>query len=171
MSGNRVEGDDVKGMTVNLWFDTQALDAAEFYVSVFPNSKLGKAARYSDAAAHATGRPVGSVMTVAFELNGQAFVGLNGGPQFKFSEAVSFIVNCESQSEIDHFWEKLSDGGQEGQCGWLKDKFGLSWQIVPTALGEMLSNPAGGRTDRAMAAMLQMKKMDIQTLRDAYDGK
>src|SRR5881409_3852826 len=117
-----------------LWFDHQAEDAVNFYVSIFKNSKIGSVTRYAEEAAKASGRPKGSVMTVAFELNGQEFVALNGGPIFKFTEAISFVVNCETQAEVDHFWEKLSGGGQEVQCGWLKDRFGVSWQVVPTVL-------------------------------------
>src|SRR5438034_7121803 len=123
-----------------LWFDHQAEDAVNFYVSIFKNSKIGSVTRYAEEAAKASGRPKGSVMTVAFELNGQEFVALNGGPIFKFTEAISFVVNCETQAEVDHFWEKLSGGGQEVQCGWLKDRFGVSWQVVPTVLGEMLQD-------------------------------
>jgi predicted 3-demethylubiquinone-9 3-methyltransferase (glyoxalase superfamily) len=160
----------MKGITSCLWFDHQAEEAARFYTSVFKNSRLGSISRYGDAGAHASGRPQGSVMTVEFELAGQKFLGLNGGPEFKFSEAVSFIVNCENQQEIDEFWTKLSEGGSEGPCGWLKDKFGLSWQVAPTALGEMLADRDPARTERVMAAMLTMQKLDLAALRRAYDG-
>src|SRR6058998_242044 len=152
-----------------LWFDNQAEDAVNFYVSIFKNSKIGSVTRYAEEAAKASGRPKGSVMTVAFELNGQEFVALNGGPIFKFTEAISFVVNCETQAEVDEYWEKLSAGGQEVQCGWLKDKYGLSWQIVPTILGEMLSDPDPKKAERVMKAMLQMKKIDIKGLKQAYE--
>jgi predicted 3-demethylubiquinone-9 3-methyltransferase (glyoxalase superfamily) len=160
----------MKGITSCLWFEDQAEAAARFYTSVFKNSTLGNISRYGDAGAQAARRPKGSVMTVEFELAGQKFLGLNGGPEFKFSEAISFIVNCENQQEIDEFWSKLSEGGSEGPCGWLKDKFGLSWQIVPTALGEMLADQDPERAERVMASMLQMQKLDIAALRRAYDG-
>src|SRR5216117_850307 len=139
-----------------LWFDHQAEDAVNFYVSIFKNSKIGSVTRYVEEAAKASGRPKGSVMTVAFELNGQEFVALNGGPIFKFTEAVSFVVNCETQAEIDHFWDALTaGGGQEVQCGWLKDRFGLSWQIVPTVLNELLTG-SPDKAQRAMAALMKM---------------
>ena len=128
-----------------------------------------KIARYGDAGAQVSGRPKGTVMTVAFQLEGQKFVALNGGPQFKFIEAISFVVNCQTQEEVDEYWEKLSAGGQEVQCGWLKDKYGLSWQIVPTILGEMLSDPDPKKAERVMKAMLQMKKIDIKGLKQAYE--
>ena len=140
-----------------------------FYTSIFKNSKIGKIARYGDAGAQVSGRPKGTVMTVAFQLEGQKFVALNGGPQFKFIEAISFVVNCQTQEEVDEYWEKLSAGGQEVQCGWLKDKYGLSWQIVPTILGEMLSDPDAKKAERVMKAMLQMKKIDIKGLKQAYE--
>jgi len=150
-----------------LWFDKQAEEAANFYTSIFKNSKVGKVTRYGE------GGPghKGSVMTVAFELDGQDFVALNGGPVFKFTEAVSFVVNCESQKEVDHFWEKLSAGGEEVQCGWLKDKFGLSWQVVPTVLSEMLQDKDAQKAKRVMAAMLKMKKIDIAELWRAYEAR
>jgi predicted 3-demethylubiquinone-9 3-methyltransferase (glyoxalase superfamily) len=154
-------------ITPFLWFDKDAEDAAKFYTSIFKNSKVGKIARYGDAGPG----PKGSVMTVEFELNGEQFVALNGGPEFKFTEAISFVVNCESQEEIDYFWGKLTAGGQEVQCGWLKDKFGLSWQIVPTAIGKMLSDPDPAKSQRVMKAMLEMIKIDLPTLQRAYDGK
>lgn len=150
----------------NLWFDTQAEEAASFYVSVFKNSRIGAVSRYTEAGP----RPVGTVMTVEFELDGQAFVGINGGPQFPFSEAVSFQVNCETQDEVDYYWERLSDGGQEGPCGWLKDRYGLSWQVVPTGMEELVSDPDPQRAERAMQAMFGMTKLDIAALRRAADG-
>ena len=154
-----------------LWFDHQAEDAVNFYVSIFKNSKIGSVTRYVEEAAKASGRPKGSVMTVAFELNGQEFVALNGGPIFKFTEAISFVVNCETQAEVDHFWEKLSGGGQEVQCGWLKDRFGVSWQVVPTVLVEMLHDKDREKSRRAMAAMLKMKKLNVEALKKAYEGR
>jgi predicted 3-demethylubiquinone-9 3-methyltransferase (glyoxalase superfamily) len=148
-----------------LWFDMQALEAANFYTSIFKNSKLGKVSYYGDGAP----LPKGTVLTVTFELNGQEFMGLNGGPIFKFTEAVSFIVNCETQAEIDYYWTKLTaDGGQEVQCGWLKDKYGLSWQIVPTALGKMMEDKDPAKTTRVMQALMKMVKLDINGLQKAY---
>jgi predicted 3-demethylubiquinone-9 3-methyltransferase (glyoxalase superfamily) len=162
----------MKGITPNFWFDKEAEDAAELYVSIFPNSKINHVARYGDAASQVAGRPNGTVMTVAFELDGKPFVALNGGPMFKFNEAVSFIVNCESQDEVDHYWNALTaDGGSESRCGWLKDKFGLSWQIVPTQLGALLSSGDRGRSERVMAALLKMNKLDVAALQRAYDGE
>jgi predicted 3-demethylubiquinone-9 3-methyltransferase (glyoxalase superfamily) len=154
-------------ITPFLWYDSNAEDAARFYTSIFKNSKIGKVARYGDAGPG----PKGSVMTVELELNGQQFLALNGGPEFKFTEAISFVVNCESQQEVDYFWEKLTAGGQEVQCGWLKDKFGLSWQVVPTALGKMMTDPDPAKSQRVMKAMLKMIKIDLPTLQRAYDGK
>ena len=156
-------------ITPCLWFDDQAEEAAEFYVGIFPNSRIGRIARYGEAGREIHGKPPGTVMTVAFELDGNPFTALNGGPVFKFNEAISLQVNCASQKEVDHYWEKLSAGGDEQaqQCGWLKDKYGVSWQIVPTALPELLSNPDPKKSQRAMQAMLQMKKIDIETLRRA----
>jgi predicted 3-demethylubiquinone-9 3-methyltransferase (glyoxalase superfamily) len=158
-------------ITPFLWFDNQAEEAANFYASIFKNSKVGHVARYDEAGAKASGRPKGTAMTVAFQLEGQDFVALNGGPHFKFTEAVSFVVNCKTQKEVDHYWEKLSAGGDEKaqQCGWLKDKYGLSWQIVPVVLFEMLQDKNPKKSEGAMKAMLQMKKLDIQTLKQAYD--
>ena len=152
-----------------LWFDDKAEEAANFYTSIFKNSKILKVARYGESGAQVSGREKGSVMTVAFQLDGQEFVALNGGPQFKFSEAVSFVVNCQTQEEIDEYWKKLSDEGQEIECGWLKDKYGLSWQIVPTILGELLTDPDPKKTERVMKAMLQMKKLDMNRLKQAYE--
>lgn len=159
-------------ITSNLWFDNQAEEAAKFYISIFKNSKIGKITRYGKAGFEIHKRPEGSVMTVDFELEGQQFVGLNGGPFFKFNEAISFIVDCSDQKEIDYYWNKLGDGGdpKAQQCGWLKDKFGVSWQIVPVALNDLLSDPNSEKSQRAMNAMLQMKKLDIAALKKAYNG-
>ena len=154
-----------------LWFDNQAEKAANFYISIFKKSKIVSIARYGEAGAKVSGRPKGTVMTVAFQLEGQEFLALNGGPQFKFTEAISFIVNCKTQKEIDGFWRKLSEGGEEGPCGWLKDKYGVSWQIVPTVLGEMLQDKDAEKSERVMKALLQMKKIDIEELKRAYKGK
>jgi len=151
-------------ITPFLWFDGNAEEAANFYVSIFKNSKILNIARYGEAGPG----PKGSVMTVEFQLRGQDFIALNGGPQFKFTEAISFSVNCETQEEVDEFWEKLSEGGKEGPCGWLKDRYGLSWQINPIVLGEMLSDPDPAKAQRVMQAMLQMKKIDINRLQQAY---
>jgi predicted 3-demethylubiquinone-9 3-methyltransferase (glyoxalase superfamily) len=156
-------------ITPFLWFDDKAEQAATFYTSIFKNSKIVNIARYGDAGAEVSGRPKGTVMTVAFQLEGQEFVALNGGPQFKFTEAISFVVNCQTQQEVDEYWEKLSDGGQEVQCGWLKDKYGLSWQIVPTILSELLNDPDPKKAEKVMKAMLQMKKIDIKGLKQAYE--
>ena len=157
--------------TTCLWFDDQAEDAAKFYTAVFKNSKIKAIARYGDSGARAAQRPKGSVMTVVFELDGQEYMGLNGGPMFRFSEAISIVVNCKSQEEIDEYWDKLSAGGEKSVCGWLKDKYGLSWQIVPTALGEMMKDKDAAKVERVMAALLQMTKLDIQELKDAFNGK
>jgi predicted 3-demethylubiquinone-9 3-methyltransferase (glyoxalase superfamily) len=153
-----------------LWFDTEAEDAARFYCSVFKNSRLGKINRYVDEGQEIHGKQAGSVMAVEFEIEGQRFAALNGGPQFKFTEAISFQVHCDDQKEVDYFWDKLSEGGQEVACGWLKDKFGLSWQIVPKALFEMLSDADPATTKRVTKAFLQMKKFDIAALQRAYAG-
>ena len=150
-------------ITPFLWFNDNAEEAMNFYVSVFKNSKVGKVTRYGDACPG----PKGTVMSATFQLEGQEFFALNGGPQFKFTEAISLFVNCESQQEVDDLWEKLSAGGEKGKCGWLKDKFGLSWQIIPSALGEALSNKDPEKAKRAMQAMLQMDKMDIARLKQA----
>lgn len=158
-------------ITPFLWFDDKAEEAAKFYTSIFKNSKIGNITRYDEEAAGPTGRPAGSVMTVDFQLGGQEFVALNGGPMFKFTEAISFVVNCENQEEVDYFWSKLSAGGEESRCGWLKDKFGLSWQVVPTVLIEMLTDQDTAKAKRAMHAMLQMDKIDIAVLKKAYDQK
>jgi len=158
-------------ITPFLWFDTQAEEAANFYVSIFKNSKVGAVTRYDDEGSKAAGRPKGSVMTVTFELDGQELVALNGGPMFKFTEAMSLVVNCETQEEVDHFWTKLSAGGQEIQCGWLKDRFGVPWQIVPTVFTTMLQDKDPEKSRRVMAAMLKMKKLDIAALQRAYEGR
>ena len=150
----------------NLWFDTQAEEAAAFYTSIFPNSRIAAVARYPEAGPG----PAGSVMTVEFELNGQRFVGINGGPQFPFTEAVSFQITCDTQEEIDDYWATLTKGGEEGPCGWCKDRFGLSWQVVPTGMEEFFADPDAGRTQRAMQAMLGMKKIDVAAMRAAADG-
>ena len=152
-------------ITPFLWFDDQAEEAANFYVSIFKNSKIVNIARYGEAGPGSAG----TVMTVTFQLEGQEFIALNGGPQFKFTEAISFSVDCKTQEEVDELWEKLSAGGEEGPCGWLKDKYGLSWQINPTVLGEMLRDPDPEKSQRVMKAMLQMKKIDIKTLKQAYE--
>ena len=150
----------------NLWFDTEAEEAAAFYISVFEDSRIVSVTNYPEAAP----RPAGTVMTVEFELDGQRFVGINGGPQFSFDEAVSFQISCETQDEVDHYWERLSEGGEEGQCGWLKDRYGLSWQVVPTGMEELFADPDKERAERAMKAMLGMGKIDVAVLRRAADG-
>jgi predicted 3-demethylubiquinone-9 3-methyltransferase (glyoxalase superfamily) len=150
----------------NLWFDTQAEEAANFYVSVFDDSRIVNVTHYSEAGP----REAGMVMTVEFELGGQRFVGINGGPEFSFDEAVSFQITCDTQEEVDYFWKRLSEGGAEGPCGWLKDRFGLSWQVVPSVLDELISDPDPQRSQRAMQAMLAMGKLDIAALRRAADG-
>jgi predicted 3-demethylubiquinone-9 3-methyltransferase (glyoxalase superfamily) len=154
-------------ITPFLWFNKQAEEAAKFYTSIFRNSRIRHIARYSKAAEKASGRPAGSVMTVAFQLEGQNFLALNGGPHFKFTEAISFVVSCNTQAEVDKFWKKLSAGGQEVQCGWLKDKYGVSWQIVPAVLGELLSDKDAAKSQRVMQAMLKMVKLDIRKLKQA----
>ncbi len=158
-------------LTPCLWFDDKAEEAAKFYVSIFKNSKLGPITRYGEAGSNVSGRPKGSVMTVTFEIEGQEFVALNGGPLFTFTEAVSFMVKCHSQAEIDEMWSKLSTGGQEGPCGWLKDKYGLSWQIVVPAWDEMLRDKDAAKAERAMAAILQMSKPDLKQVQQAYEGR
>lgn len=149
-----------------LWYDTEAEEAARLYVGIFPNSRITGITRYGTAG---PGRE-GSVMTVAFQLAGQSFTGLNGGPQFRFSEAVSFVVDCADQAEVDEYWEKLAEGGEKGPCGWLKDRFGLSWQIVPSVLVELISDPDPERAQRTMAAMMKMSKLDIAELKRAHSG-
>jgi predicted 3-demethylubiquinone-9 3-methyltransferase (glyoxalase superfamily) len=153
-------------ITPFLWFDTQAEEAANYYVSIFGNSRILQIARYGESGPG----PKGAVMTVSFEINGQQFTALNGGPKFGFSEAVSFLVSCETQSEIDALWEKLSAGGKESRCGWLKDRYGLSWQLVPTVLPELLGDKDSAKAQRAMQAMLKMGKLDIAALRKAHQG-
>jgi predicted 3-demethylubiquinone-9 3-methyltransferase (glyoxalase superfamily) len=150
-----------------LWFDTQAEEAAKFYVSLFPNSRILNTSRYGEAGPG----PAGSVMVVEFELNGQRFMALNGGPHFSFTEAVSFSIDCDTQDEVDHYWSKLSEGGQEVQCGWLKDRFGLSWQVNPVILGKLISDPDPVKAARVASAMLKMKKFDIPTLERAHRGE
>jgi predicted 3-demethylubiquinone-9 3-methyltransferase (glyoxalase superfamily) len=169
----------MQGFTPCLWFDDKAEEAANFYVSIFSaagrsapggrNSRIVTVTHYGEGGAKVSGRPKGTVMTVLFELDGQKFLALNGGPIFTFSPAISFIVNCETEQEVDWFWEKLSEGGKPDQCGWLKDKYGVSWQIVPTVLGEMLQDKDPRKSERVMKAMLQMKKIDIKGLRQAYE--
>ena len=153
-------------ITPNLWFDTEAEEAANFYISVFKNSRIVNVAHYTDVG---PGEP-GTVMTVEFDLDGHRFVGINGGPQFQFDEAVSFQISCETQDEVDDYWERLTEGGEESQCGWLKDRYGLSWQVVPTGMEEVFSDPDPERAKRAMKAMLEMRKIDIEALRSAADG-
>jgi predicted 3-demethylubiquinone-9 3-methyltransferase (glyoxalase superfamily) len=150
-----------------LWFDNQAEEAMNLYVSIFKNSKIGAITRYGEAGPG----PKGSVMTANFELDGQEFTALNGGPQFKFTEATSFVVKCQSQHEVDHYWDKLSEGGQKGQCGWLKDRFGLSWQVVPVALFRLLQDKDAARSKRVIASMMQMSKIDIAELERAAEGR
>jgi predicted 3-demethylubiquinone-9 3-methyltransferase (glyoxalase superfamily) len=159
-------------ITPCLWFDDQAEEAVKFYTAIFRNSKIINMTRYTEAGREIHGKPAGTVMTVAFELDGQAFTALNGGPMFKFNEAISFQVNCETQEEVDYYWEKLSAGGDERaqQCGWLKDKYGVSWQVVPAVLIEMINASDSEKSQRAMEAMLQMKKIDIDELKRAYAG-
>jgi predicted 3-demethylubiquinone-9 3-methyltransferase (glyoxalase superfamily) len=156
-------------ITPCLWFDNQAEEAAKFYVSIFKNSQIGHMTRYGETGATVSGRPKGSVMTVTFEIEGQEIVALNGGPHFTFSEAISLMVKCETQKEIDEMWEKLSRGGEEGPCGWLKDKYGLSWQIVSPEWNEMLRDKDVQKSERVMKAILQMTKPDIKTLKQAYE--
>jgi predicted 3-demethylubiquinone-9 3-methyltransferase (glyoxalase superfamily) len=158
----------VQKITPFLWYDDKAEEAANFYCSIFKNSKVQAVTYYEGEGAKASGRSAGTVMTVAFELEGQKFTAINGGPHFKFTEALSFVINCATQEEIDHFWDKLTaDGGAESQCGWLKDKYGLSWQVVPTILPELFKNQDAEKSKRVMQALLQMKKLDIATLKEA----
>ena len=157
----------MEGMSTCLWFDGNAEEAAKFYASIFPNTKIGAITRYGDAGP----KPKGTVMTVEFNLLGQRFVGLNGGPEFKFNEAVSFVVECESQEEVDRLWKELGAGGTPGQCGWLKDKYGVSWQIVPIAFLQMLKDKNAKKVDRAMTAMMKMTKLDLAKLEQAYRGE
>jgi predicted 3-demethylubiquinone-9 3-methyltransferase (glyoxalase superfamily) len=150
----------------NLWFDTEAEEAARFYVSVFRNSRIVNVSHYTDAGP----REAGTVMTVEFELDGNPFVAINGGPQFSFDEAVSFAISCEDQGEVDYYWERLTEGGEESRCGWLEDRYGLSWQVVPKGMEELFADPDPERSKRAMEAMLQMRKLDVEALRRAADG-
>jgi len=152
-------------ITPNLWFDTESKEAAEFYVSVFPNSEIRNVSHYGEAGP----REAGMVLTVDFVLDGQEFTAINGGPEFTFDEAISLLINCADQDEVDYYWTKLSEGGAEGQCGWLKDRYGLSWQVVPAGMGELMTDPDEGRAQRAMKAMLGMKKLDVAALKAAAD--
>jgi predicted 3-demethylubiquinone-9 3-methyltransferase (glyoxalase superfamily) len=163
---------DIQKITPCLWFDDQAEEAAKFYIAIFHNSKITSITRYGEAGHEVHGRPAGTVMTVAFELDGHAFTALNGGPMFKFNESISFQVSCETQEEVDYYWDKLSEGGDRNaqQCGWLKDKYGASWQVVPNVLPKMLADPDAEKSQRVMKSMLQMKKLDIEELKRAYDG-
>src|SRR5215813_10245061 len=163
----KLKGDYMQKITPFLWFDGNAEEAMNFYISIFKNSKVVNVARYGEAGPG----PKGTVMTAKFELNGQEFVALNRGPQFTFTEAISFVVNCETQQEVDELWEKLSEDGGESRCGWLKDKYGLSWQIVPTILGKLMTDPDPQKSKRVMEAMLKMEKIVIDDLKRAYDGK
>lgn len=158
-------------ITPNLWFDNNAEEAVDFYVSIFPDSKITNVARYTESGSKAAGQPVGSVMAIDFELHGQVFMALNGGPNFQFSPAISFMVECKTQEELDELWEKLCEGGEEWPCGWLKDKFGVSWQIVPTLMSELMPGIDPERQERVMKAMLPMTKIDIAALQRAYDGE
>ena len=158
-------------ITPCLWFDDNAEEAVNFYTSLFKNSKIASIARYGEEGSVAAGRPKGSVMTIIFQLDGQEFMALNGGPHFKFTPAISLMVNCKTQAEVDEYWNKLSEGGATQQCGWLTDKYGVSWQIVPTALGEMIQDSDAGKSESVMKAMLQMEKIDIATLQEACEGK
>ncbi|MFD1039837.1 VOC family protein [Virgibacillus byunsanensis] len=162
----------IQRITPNMWFDSQAEEAAKFYTSIFDNSKIGRINYYGKEGYEIHGQPEGTVITVEFELEGQKFVALNGGPYFEFNEAISFIVNCESQEEVDFYWNNLSEGGDEKaqQCGWLKDKYGVSWQVIPTILTEMLRDPDPEKSGRVMKVMLQMKKINIRKLEEAYEG-
>ena len=153
-------------IVTNLWFDTEAEEAAEFYTSLFKNSRIVSKTHYGEAGP----REAGMVMTVDWELDGQRFTGINGGPEFKFDEAISLLISCEDQDEVDYFWDKLSEGGSEGPCGWVKDRYGLSWQVVPTGMEELFADPDPERAERAMKAMLEMKKLDVAALRAAADG-
>ena len=163
----------VQPITPCLWFDKQAEEAARYYTGIFKNSKIGKISRYGEAGREVHGQAPGTAMTVEFELNGQPFTALNGGPIFKFNEAISFQIMCQTQEELDHYWNKLSEGGDKNsqQCGWLKDKYGLSWQVVPTVLAEMMSDPNKEKSGRAMEALLQMKRLDIAELKRAFEGE
>jgi predicted 3-demethylubiquinone-9 3-methyltransferase (glyoxalase superfamily) len=158
-------------ITPCLWFDTEAEDAANFYVSIFKASRIRSVNRYAKGGQEVHGKPAGSVMAVEFEIEGQKFVGLNGGPQFKFSEAVSFQIHCKDQADVDYYWSRLTEGGKEVACGWLKDKFGLSWQVVPVQLFEYLSSGDPAKSERVTRAFMQMKKFDIEQLRRTFEGR
>lgn len=158
-------------ITPCLWFDAQAEEAANFYCSIFENSKIGKVSRYTEAGRDVHRKPPGSVMVVEFTINGQTFTALNGGPNFKFNEAVSFQLLCETQKEVDYYWSKLTQGGQEGPCGWLKDRFGLSWQVVPASIPKMMTDPDPAKSARVMDAFMTMKKLDVATIERAYAGQ
>lgn len=158
-------------ITPCLWFDSNAEEAVNFYTSVFKNSKIESVARYGEEGSKVAGRPKGTVMTILFELDGQKFMALNGGPVFKFTPAISLMANCKTQEEVDWLWDKLSEGGEKGQCGWLQDKYGVSWQIVPTILGEMMRDKDAGKSERVMKALLHMKKLDIKGLQQAYEQR
>src|ERR1044072_3653297 len=160
---------NIRKISPHLWFEDNAEEAAKFYTSIFKNSRILDITRYGESAAEVSGRPKGTVMTMTFELEGQQFTALNGGPIFKFSPAISFSVNCETQEEVDYLWQKLSEGGEEEQCGWLKDKFGVSWQIVPSILAKMIHDKDANKSERVIKAMLQMKKLDIQGLKKASE--
>jgi len=158
-------------ITPCLWFDSEAEEAANFYCAIFKNSRISALSRYPEAGQEVHRKPAGSVMVVEFEIDGQTFTALNGGPNFKFTEAISLQVHCETQAEVDYFWSKLTQGGEEGPCGWLKDKYGLSWQVVPAAIPKMMTDPDGTKSARVMNAFMKMKKLDIATLERAYEGK
>jgi predicted 3-demethylubiquinone-9 3-methyltransferase (glyoxalase superfamily) len=158
-------------ITPCLWFDSQAEDAAKLYCAIFKNSRISAVSRYPEAGQEVHHKPAGSVMVVEFEIDGQTFTALNGGPNFKFNEAISLQVHCETQAEVDYFWSKLTQGGEEGPCGWLKDKYGLSWQVVPAAIPKMMTDPDPAKSARVMDAFMKMKKLDIATLERAYEGK
>ncbi len=162
----------IQKISTNLWFDNQAEEAVKFYTTIFENSEIGRSTRYGKEGYEIHGMPEGTVLTIEFQLEGQPFVALNGGSQFKFNESISFIIHCDTQEEIDYYWEKLSEGGDEKaqMCGWLKDQFGISWQIVPADITEMLNDPDPEKANRVMQALLQMKKIDIATLKRAYEG-
>lgn len=159
-------------ITPCLWFDEQAEDAARFYTAIFKNSKISSISRYGEAGREVHGKPPGTVLTVEFELEGQGFIALNGGPVFRFNEAISFQIDCATQDEVDYYWDRLSESGpvEAQQCGWLKDKYGVSWQIVPSVLPQMMKDPDYAKSERVMSAMLQMKKLDIEQLQRAYAG-
>jgi predicted 3-demethylubiquinone-9 3-methyltransferase (glyoxalase superfamily) len=167
LGNNKPKGENMQKITPFLWFDDKAEEAMNFYVSIFKNSKIVNVSRYGDAGPG----PKGTVMVGTFQLDGQEFMALNGGPHFKFTEAISLFVNCETQEEVDYFWEKLSEGGEKSRCGWLKDKYGLSWQVVPTILGELMRDKDAEKSKRVMEAMLRMDKIDIKTLKQAYEGQ